>query len=568
VSGRRRTGILAALAGALLVALALGLLLLPGRQDGTAPGAEPAVAPAAAPGGAAPPAPRPRAGLTPAAAAPSRSPGKRKQEPLSLEVVATLEDGTPVQGVTFLGMERGDGGGLDVGVGADALSMEGTDTEGRSTLRWKERPEEILLLVIGRRDEVVAVGSGTLLSPDTSGEVVAAAPGPGPLRLTMRPRAGIGSVLLLDAGTGDPVLERRWEMRVRLSDGTARPGGGGYLKSAAVRIQVEQPFLPRPSPHAADERVLEVEAEGHETACLPLASFRGSGPLYLQPKTPSVVGDIVVLGPEQTPWSVGVSLWPRGRPLFGDAPKMKWPPFRNGPFRLYDIPDGEWTLLAVARGSEGLRWARREFQKSGATVDLGRVELLAGSGFRVRLLDAAGAPVARTVFWAVMLDEPSPRAGTLLAVSWDELRFRFDHRAAEVQPSGKEWDPEGWFEIPNLAPATRFRVASPEHPCAWADAVTPTESGVLTTVELRIPPRLTECHLRFTVRGRVPAQWGAVEYGIRPYPSEDGLFLLFPPGRRSFDVPARLTKDGSWEVFHGDVEIPDQSPFEATVDLE
>jgi len=161
----------------------------------------------------------------------------------------------------------------------------------------------------------------------------------------------------------------------------------------------------------------------------------------------------------------------------------------GGAFRIHDLQPGEWVLRVMRQTPEGLRWGLREFRREEGPVDLGVVEASGWAGLRFRVLDGEGRPVPGAPVVLTFAGGPNflqdaifqdmertgPRGGS--------VTLRAD--TLFIQPGEEARDPEGWYEIPDLAPGTRYRLQDAGTPKTFAEATTPAENGGWAEVELR-----------------------------------------------------------------------------------
>jgi hypothetical protein len=504
-----------------------------------------------------------------------------------LEGSALFEDGSPLPGVHFLDMVRGDDGEPEVVIEPCPIVKVESGADGAFTLGWPARPTEILLLVMCREAEVAAVGNGALLGPHEHGTVVSAS-GAGPLALTMRWRPGAGLVRGKDAATGEV---RTWwkmegivefygssfSMRWRLPGGGTEPvRGPAFPENPDGWLPV---LPPGRTPEAADAgpgSVLEIVVEGYATARVPFEEMRGRVEVQLQPLVPDLVGVVAFPGGGDQEFLHGWSLSAAGGKGV-PAPELRGAIEGPGPFSLSNLTDGRWTLTVWAVTPAGFRWARRTFEKAGGPVDLGAVEVSAWSGFRVRAVDGEGKPLGLPV-GAYLAGEGIRSVVTWSSPFLDDLpegivirdgKAFFSGRASPGVHSLPDPDPDGWVEIRDLAPGARYRLALPSLPGSGVEADAPETTGELRTVEIRVTARPVKCALRFTVEGGDPEEWGNAFEGTLPYDGWMGNGILegvLFPGKYSAKVLAKR-KGGIWKYFHADILVPNREAWEATIDL-
>ena len=579
MSARRQMGALATLLGVLVLALLLGLLFVSGaRRTEPDPDRWGSSSAPAEPRPAAPSSPAsdpPVAVAVPAAlpAAPD-PPGS-----LRLEGTAVHEDGTPLAGVHFLEMVRGEDGAPEVSLVPSANEKIESDAEGRFELRWKARPAEVLLLVMTRDADLASVGNGAILEAADYGTAVRADPAAGPLRLGFRPLPGRASVRLLDDATGAGIDVRlgfmlswvRGERRVLLGVAIAEDG-----RVAGDRIPVKPP--PRVHGDGEDRRVfLQAEVPGYLPWILPLEEVHGDLEVRLLRPLPEVYGEVVVAGAGSGRVPVLLALVP-GDPGGSRPQEDLHRPVHPGPFSFTGVPDGRWTLEAVAYTPEGPRWARRDFEKAGGAVNLGAVEISSWSGFRVRAVDTDGRPLGTPVSIARVgrasrveafsfHDGAEDGSGTLIVDSSGVPRAVGPGARSEEEPGR---DPEGWTEIRGLLPGARYRLSVPALGEKGVEVEAPGTTGEIRAVEVRVERRVVRCVLRFTVGGKPPegdlSSMGGPR--LRDAGRGPGVYETeLPAGKHALRAFAASADGKQGRVVQGDLDVPDQDTFEATVDL-
>lgn len=504
MSGRGRVGLVAG-AGA-LVAVVLAAFLLRGGDGGgraaTGPGAERPAIPAEAPPlrpEAPPPAPPSAAG----AEVSLPDPEEEDAAAALLAVTALLEDGSPWPDLLFLEMAPAEGGGFEIDLEADP-PVAASPEPGAYRLRWKERRSEVVLLVLGGGAECVGAEGAAILAPEERGDVVRFTPGT-PATLRFRPLPGRATVRFRGRRPEAPAVETHFPVAL-LQDGEGRPldaprdlvaislegsGGGEEDGLLPVFLHLRVPPLPRSERLAGDRRAVAITLPFHEPLVVPVVDLHGEVTLDPVPKRASVTA---VLSPAPDPdaphavslGAVGEVGWNQAR-VRGVVTRSLEP---GGALRFYDVPAGEWVLRVLRTTPEGMRWGRRVFRKEEDPVDLGTVEADGWSGLRFRVLDPEGKPDLRASVTLNRVEErdligggtfnlrdrPGPRGGHL-TVTGDALW---------IQPGAGERDPEGWFEIPDLPPATRFRIMTPSDRESSVEAETPPGNGGLAEVELRL----------------------------------------------------------------------------------
>jgi hypothetical protein len=280
--------------------------------------------------------------------------------------------------------------------------------------------------------------------------------------------------------------------------------------------------------------------------------------LLLDPKIPSVVGEIRVPGLPAGSDGISVSMASRETAAGGNGGEVEGRPEATGPFAIFDVSPGTWALHVMARTPAGVRWARRVFDVGGATVDLGAIEVSGWADLRVRLLDGEGRPVARTQIMINAVDDPITGVG----VGWQR-------RVETRWPSGNQGG-EGWVDFVQLSPVTRYQLTVPDQPFAGTEVTTSAENGATTMIELRTPAKATPCVLRMTLAGKKAESWADASDGNAMLPlSRDGILRCsIPPGKHTIDLQVQPTPDGNMERRQVLVEIPDQPAYEATIDVE
>jgi hypothetical protein len=391
--------------------------------------------------------------------------------PVLLErtVRAILEDGTPVPGVSFLPMEREDGGGWTVDFEPDGPPGS-TDGEGRAVLRWKAPAGGILLAALCRSAEVVAVEGGALVGPAEHGEVLSVDPSAGSLTLRMRVRAGVGVVRILDAETGEPLgvrpVEGRHHPRMERHHLVLRaPEGGEQVLRFTIMedggIPVMQPLLPRTVPAREDRRVLEISLPGFRTGRVRLADLRGHRDLLLERFPVSAVARF--LGPS------GETVRPFLRLVPGDDVGEGARRFAEeiafgagGRVEIRGLPPGTWTVVArIDFPGVGIRHARVTFTAGPVPVELGDVEVVRRSSARVRVVEGKGPVPDARLFLTVAEEETGPER-EVLPVLWRTASTigtgELVEQEAEIREPPVAADGEGWFVFDGLMPGLRYRV--------------------------------------------------------------------------------------------------------------
>jgi hypothetical protein len=578
MSGRRTSWVAALLGVVVLAVVALFLVQemdVPPAPHPSAGVSRPAPShpePAPSSPGPALPSPPPASPRDPPASAPDSPPVP--PEGLLLEGFAVGEDGTPLGGVRFLELVRGEDGSPEILLERTPNDSVESDTGGKFSLRWERRPPEVLLLVLMKDAELAAAEGGALLDPLDAGPVVRADP-PRALRLVFRPRPGTARVRVVDDATG-AVLSGRGDVRLRWRDAASGRFLGAFLEVLrgagqewiAVRgpEREKDPALPAPEP------VLEVRSGGYEAVRVPLAEVRGDVEVRLAALRPDVYGEARPPGVGGKANFLGLSLVHLGQ---GPADTPQQIPRQPG-FAFGDVADGKWVLYATAITGDGIRWARRPFEKAGAPVDLGTFEVSGWSGFRARVLGPDGKPLRLPVL------ATSPEGGRradvhFLVASGEALRG-----AAVVDEGGelvvldrgrvpsRTPDAEGWVEIRDLCPGAPYRLYPEGMEGAAVEATAPEATGEFRTVEIRSTLRPVRCLLRLTVKGEAPEEWGPLIGGSAarsPWGKDGNLRADLFPGRHDLSVLARARGSRGFLACRGEFEVPDQESFEASVDL-
>lgn len=495
--------VLAVLVAGLLAAFLAGLLLISGARPAPAPRTPAAEARPKAHPVEAPPAPDPLPDPAEAVEEPADPAEPADDEgpfPAGsvLEGVAVLEDGTPFPGILFLEMVPAEEGGFEIDLDAD-LPVDRSAVPGEFLVRWKKPRAEVVLLVLGRTAECVAAEGAAIVALEERGEVLRFTPGV-PARLVFRDLPGGPVRILLEAGEWSPGTTPGGPGLALLDgDGNPLPPDGSSIRVEGVEAAeagrtlitaaLELPVLGRSKRAAGDRRVAVVTVHFHEPVRLPVADLRDGMRIPLVPLRPTVTG---LLSPPPVPGlPSGLAIARAGEAASGVAESLaiRRSLAEDGTLRIFDLPEGEWALHVMRGTPEGLRWGRRAFRKEAGPLDLGLLEANGYAGVRMRLLDEEGLPMPQAslsvtpteereigrqaVFTS--LERPGPRGGHILLRS-DVLW---------IQPGAEARDPEGWYEIPDLAPGTRYRVMDMGRGGLFAEVTTPAENGGWVEVELR-----------------------------------------------------------------------------------
>jgi hypothetical protein len=568
----------------LVLALLLGLLLLRGMGSKGPTGPVPRSPPSSS---ARDPGDLPTS-PAPASPVPAPDPPGNGRTPFVLEGVARFEDGTPIPGIRFLEMERSGGGEPEVVLDASAIDRVASGMDGTFALRWDRRPAEILLLVLCDEAEVAAAGNGALLGAGRHGETVRADPDAGPLGLAMRWRAGHGFLRLRDGRTGEVLLRGgsralqggvvvegppvllRW---VRTDGAKGDPGGDsreGRGTDAEGWIRIPAPPAEAREPGATAAYALEIVADGYARTELPLDRIRGRVEATLAPAVADVTGILAIATDTSPGFPVGWHVLPEaeGQPQpSGVRADLRGP----GPFALFDLPDGKWTLEIWASTAEGTRFARRAFEKAGGPVDLGVLEASRPAGFRVRVLDAEGNAFPAGVVASRTKGPSSGHVVEFLNVDGAQVLIDSGGRVVAKLGEGGEAlrpDPDGWQEIPGVVPGVRYRL-SPQVPGVPPREETAPEAGEFATVEIRTRLRPVRCSVRFAPKGGTVAEWRVAAIPLVRRAWRDGGFLegtLYPG---DYEIHLMVHGEGG-KKFRGEwvrFTVPDQPSWTATIEF-
>ena len=569
MSARRPGGRMPALLGLVALFALIGLLLLDGERSPVSQRERPAAVPDRAP--VRPPRPansgtagRP-AGDEPAGSVDGEAPPAVPDTGYRLTVEVRFEDGTPYPGASFLEMECGEDGSPDIYL--DSEMEGGTDSpkDGVYTLGWDRRPSEILLLVMSEEVEFLsASGGGELVEPGIRRVQLRAGGGGRPV-VRVRWRPGWALVRVLDRETGEPIDERvSADMRWRRPDGNIEGASHGQ-SGRPGEYEVRPPSTL--SEEDAKSAVLEVFAKGRETVRVPIDEVRGALDVRLGPGVPDVIAALERPAASSGPVGLTWGCQPIKAGTWG-ADHVRGSVSLHEGVRLYDVPEGRWTLAVTSYSKEGVRWAQRTFDKAAEPVDLGRLSFTASSSIRARVVDADGKPMRRPLMVAPLMAR--------------EHGVRFFNVAEEpgepegqvVSLIGTDFSPvedlvDGWMLFAHLGPGLRYRVSAPWPYEAALEFEAPAEPGATKVVEIRLAHRPVKGILRFTVEGEPPAEWGSVVSG--PLGSNlggDGTWEgEIYPGECQVAVEARKRRTSDLKRYEAFVQIPVKGPFDLTVDL-
>ena len=500
--------VLAVLVAGLLAAFLAGLLLVSGARPAPAPRTPAAKPRPETPTVELPPAqdPPPAPPAEEAAADPAEPADEEGPFPPGsvLEGVAVLEAGTPIPRVLLHEIipaaEGGAGGEGNWEIDLDAdLPVDRSAVPGEFRVRWKKPRAEVVLLVLGRTAECVAAEGAAIVGLEERGEVVRFTPGV-PARLVFRDLPGGPVRLLLEVGEWSPA-GASGSPGIALLDGDGNPptSAGSSIRLVGVEAvepgrtvataALELPVLDRTKRAAGDRRVAVVTVPFHEPLHLLVADLKDGMRIPLVPLRPTVTG---LLSPPPVPGlPAGLAIARAGEAASGvtESLSIRRSLAEDGTLRIFDLPEGEWALHVMRGTPEGLRWGRRAVRKEAGPLDLGLVEANGYAGVRMRLLDEEGRPMPQASLSVTRMEErevgreavfsllerPGPRGGHILLRS-DVLW---------IQPGAEARDPEGWYEIPDLAPGTRYRVQDMGRGGLFAEITTPAENGGWVEVELR-----------------------------------------------------------------------------------
>ncbi len=631
---RRRRLAAATVLAALLAAGAAFVLLAPqsprdrSTRAGDAPPAPHPPGPAESAGHRSPP--PPTSSATRAASAEPESPPAGEDVPADRRLVpgvALVAGDIPLVDVGFMDVERLPSEELVPFLTPSATDGLASRGDGTFTVPWDRGPGEILLLVRARDARLVAVENGERAGEFDGGPVVRAEPGRGPLLLRfadaedavwVRPAraedlgslAGGGRLELTWLGESTDGVPRFQQVRagadpsgwLRLPPPAAegRVAGSGRVRiiDGGVVFTGAEVFAPGgaaadaapPPPPPPVEWTLHVVADGRGELRVPRADLPpGRHVLPLPAAVAAVRGRWVFPPGARQPRLLRIVA-----PETRLAPALPGPrglePVRPGgagadELAVFDLPQGDWLLEAAARGADGrTRWAERRFYYAGRTVDLGEIPFTDGAGMRVRFVDRAEAPVARTAAYLHEVDGLRG-SGAVVAGGIDgrfaRVRGMVGAGAGEVvRPDGTTarldedgagtTDDNGTVEFCGLRPGGLYRVALEIEGDAGTEVRLPRAPGGIAVVEVRSATRLVDCRITLRWEGRSPDRVGvaggpAAAAALRWISGV--LEGRLPPGRH--DLVLHLIPGGSRDstVVGVDIDVPDQDLWEGTLDL-
>jgi hypothetical protein len=302
---------------------------------------------------------------------------------------------------------------------------------------------------------------------------------------------------------------------------------------------------------AVDAARVEVRVPGYERLVVDAAALDGEKEIALRSVPPSVRGEFTG-GPGVQPESFTCELLPRGGELPPPGPVEPGQallPDRPGPFRIYDVPPGNWSL--VARAAVGTEVARvvRNFEKGEGTVELGEIRLVAPVTIRARVVGADGSGVHD--------------AGLTLSRVGE---------GADLPAAGASPDKEGWVEFRGLEAGVEYLVTSSRFEGLRRSIHAPAEGGKQVPVELSTEIQGVRCRIRFTVHGQDPVKWGAILDGPSlddgAWKKDGRLEQEMAPGQYGFSIEAQPAGKDGLRACSGKFTVPEgKRDFEATVDL-
>jgi hypothetical protein len=513
----------AGIAAAVAIGAAAWWLLLGGGAAPVAPGGGGGSASTPRAGGPAPAAPARPAEVpaTPPSAADEVPVGPAPGSALPVPVLALLEDGTPLPGVTFLDMHRDEDGALLPYFDRSPNDGRATGVDGRVALAWDRTTPELFLLLPGEQ-EFLGVEEGAEEERLESGVVVRPA-GPGrELRLRFRDPVGATFLLPVSAETGEPLEGREkagYHWRLRDAEGRER------VTLVAGKTADGGWFRPDLRGAPPDEAIaIDVSMPGREPGRVAFADLRGRVRVPLRDAERVVRGEILPPPPKAGPAGEGdageegeeedahpalvVDLECAGPPDPLQESRIAGVPGRVGPFEVRGLRPGKWSLRV--RHASGA-FARREFHlpEGPATVDLGAIRAIPPGSVRVRVLGPSGAPLpgvgvrlrfdSREVAEDESGDGPlriEDRAGATIVFRGGR-RIREFHRGAAAGP-----DAAGWWTFDGLEPGRAFLASAPEAESDEVRFEVPPEGGPAGAVELRAKVDLVRVRVRFTAEGR------------------------------------------------------------------
>ncbi len=560
---RPRFLLLASLAAAAVLGLLAWLVLGGGREDRggkgeAATGERPAVeVPREEP---TLPSSTPNRGEAPMAAGSAPGGGfdlpVEEPEGATLPGLASLEDGTPLAGVEFFYVN---GNGMKTPILKTSLA-DGSFAVIPGLNASVHHPWAV----------PVAAAGGTL-----EGDVICGAPDADRLLLTFRDRPGTAHVRLVDASSGLPItdvtgLRMEWEFpgAVLTADVPADPGLGGWIPITEGRLPDNlgvDPAMLRADPAKV---TVVLTMPGYAAARLPLPEVRGRREERVEPVEADVRGEVVFalyidsrgIGDDTLAASLR-SLDPDPQPV---PERLLGLPRKEGPFGLHGLPDGSWELLLTQEisGGFGTFRARRAFEKRGAPVDLGKIQLEAegGAALSVHVTDADGRPMPQASVVVLRAGESGDGASPLLP------------------------DDGGRVTVDGLAPGADYRVQVRGLPRVLeepvrAEARKEGEEKYPPTLEFRWPEKLVPCRITLVVDGKVvanPDGSRTIPATIKesPLPRDrgawgaDGTFSAeLVPGTYRFSAFATAKDGGGLVLFAGEVTVPAGEAFETRLEM-
>ncbi len=361
--------------------------------------------------------------------------------------------------------------------------------------------------------------------------------------------SGTGSPVPADADPAVTLLTSRGGRALRLPQ-RVFPQEDGTLGVAVYFGEADRPGAPT---FLTDEQAgsarYEVAAYGYAArGGFARKDLEGEREIALDPVAPSAMG-ILAAGPGLVPGPVRAEIRPAdGRPfILGQGVRVPRLPRALGPFAIYDLPDGSWRLdVRVKQPDRTMAHSSREFEKAGATADLGTLEVAAPVAIRARVVAADGTVIFDREISLERTDSPGNST------------------------QGEPLEAQGWVEYRGLEPGAEYRVFS------FALGVeqtvrAPGAGAPILSVEIRKDVRVVRCRIRFTVDGRDPLEWGDVFRG--PF-LEDGAWRKdgtlecdMVPGAYEIEVLARPVGADSLQHVYTRFTVPDRPAWDATVDL-
>jgi hypothetical protein len=471
--------------------------------------------------------------------------------------VCVLEDGTPLVRVmisSLVGEERAKGSG----------AFSGPSGEFRI-----ERPGGTEFEAMFPYSELVAVEGGTILEKTKILESWIFRAEGTTVHLVYRDRAGTAHVRLVNADTNAPVtnvagLRVAYLFRAgSLSYGVAADEGfGGWIPIAEGRLPEVGPDAEGKERDVArlDIDLSKVEVEfampGFEKGRLPLKDIRGRMELRVRPVPADATGEVGIVIPRGDGEILGINSRIRSTveaPADAGAGVVGLPG-GLGPFALYDLPDGSWEIevAATLAGGSVVR-AKKSFEKHGAPVDLGKIELRASGAVAICVMDSESKPIPQA--WAVIVrSEENPDQGRRL-----------------------DLDERGVARLGDLEPGASHRVIVKGLPREMEQAAVAVEKPRF--LEFRWPERLVPCRITLLVDGKAVANADGKKtipavVQDSPLPRDkgawgsDGTFeAKLVPGTYKFSALATPKEGGDLALFAGEVTVPAGDAFETRLEL-